>query len=215
METKPKWQTIPPAIFLPANLATDSPSFLQQIPTQSYSTSTSSIDSHDTDRLGDAIDALFEEVNADLQARNQDPADDPAVIDLTLAADPPPDYDPIPPDIAQEPNQDDQTLQNEIDDILRTVEEERHQQTEPPPSPDRRHMMMESKREMIAYHSNALYKRQDLSAVVNRARRNPNFRGLAALEVYAATAQHLSESNYRAWMADGLGYFNLGPRHPQ
>lgn len=95
------------------------------------------------------------------------------------------------------------------------MEEDRHHHVEPPTSPDNLRMMNESERAMVAYYDNAPYRREELPGVVNRARRNPRLRGLAALELYASVAQHLSVADYTRWIADGLGYFNLGPRHPR
>lgn len=59
------------------------------------------------------------------------------------------------------------------------------------------------------------YTREELLDVLHRALRNPNFQGLAALEMYVAVAQHLKGQHYLDYMEDGLGYFNLGPKHPR
>lgn len=228
MEIEPKWNTIPPAIFLPPNLATDNPRFLQQIPTRSTSPSTASVQSIASDLLGAAIDALFDEVNEEIQSHNHNPHTVPpsqdqaqlpfpdTIEETATQSVPAPTLDPNLGITTQDQQiQDDATLQQEIDALLRTVEEDRLRHATPEPPPDNVRMMNETERAIVAYHSDAPYSREELPAVVSRARRNPRFRGLAALEIYASVAQQLSDSDYRIWMADGLGYFNLGPRHPR
>lgn len=69
MEGTPKWITISLATFLPENLATDKPQFLQKIPIRAPSPDTGSESSIASDPLGAAIDALFDEVNEELQSR--------------------------------------------------------------------------------------------------------------------------------------------------
>lgn len=110
----------------------------------------------------------------------------------------------------------DQHLQQEIDDMLRTVEEERYRtQVNPPLSPRSETLVRRTEDEMRAHMDDTPYTAADLPEVVRCARRNPHFQGLAALELYTDVAQHLEGDNYRQWMIDGKGYFNLGKRHPR
>lgn len=97
-------------------------------------------------------------------------------------------------------------LQLEIDRMLKNAEEDRHQE-----------LMQAATCEAVARADAARrpYRADELPAMVRRARRDPNFYGLAALQMYTGVAQQLSADDYRSWMRDGLEYFNLGPRHPR
>ncbi|KAG0592849.1 hypothetical protein KC19_1G284700, partial [Ceratodon purpureus] len=105
-------------------------------------------------------------------------------------------------------------MQEEIEELLNRVEEERHEYHSPQYSPTTRRAIDRTEEEMRQRMIDTLYTQEDMPRVVERARNTPNFRGLTALEVYAQTAQHLSDENFRTWMADGRRYFDLGRRHP-
>ncbi|KAG0587401.1 hypothetical protein KC19_2G161900 [Ceratodon purpureus] len=101
-----------------------------------------------------------------------------------------------------------QRLQQEIEELLNRAETERHEENHATSSND-------NAEPSIRVEPDTPYTRDDLPQIMARARNTPNFEGLTALEVYAQTAQHLSDANFAAWMADGRSYFNLGRRHPR
>lgn len=99
--------------------------------------------------------------------------------------------------------------------MLRTFKDEQLREQSPSPlSPRSQVLATRTEAEMLARLDETSYSAKELPAVVHHARNTPNFIGLAALELYAEVAQQLSGDNYRQWMADGLGYFDLGKRHP-
>lgn len=96
------------------------------------------------------------------------------------------------------------------------VEEDRQREQEfSPLSPRSQALATQTEEQMRRFMDDTPYTAEELPAVVARARRTPNFRGLVALEMYAEVAQQLSGDNYRHWMADRRGYFDLGKRHPR
>ncbi|KAG0631745.1 hypothetical protein M758_1G276300 [Ceratodon purpureus] len=105
-------------------------------------------------------------------------------------------------------------LQQEIEELLNRAEEERHEYHSPEHPPATRRHINHTEEEMRRGMIDTPYTREDLPVILERARNTPNFQGLTALEVYAQTAQHLSEDNFRTWMANGRRFFNLGRRHP-
>lgn len=66
---KPKWQTMPPEVFLPRNLATETPSSPIHISTRSISSDTVSHDSEDDRALDQAVDDYLEGIINDLAQR--------------------------------------------------------------------------------------------------------------------------------------------------
>jgi len=71
-----------------------------------------------------------------------------------------------------------------------------------------------TKWEMVELMVTTLYMVEDLLIVVEKAWHYPNFRGLVALEVHTAMAQHLIDKDYLRHIQDGLQFSNLGRQNP-
>lgn len=226
---KPKWITTPPETFLPQHLATELPSSHGTIPTRSISSDSISYNSTDDRDIDQAVDQYIQNIIDDMAIQEQQRAED----GTELAPDEEPAHNNDAQTIEEEPyisrfpnymvysypnssprttKQIEDTLQQEIDDLLTKTEMERHQLAEEQTAQDRLHTPLAN--EVTARTQQLPYTTDDLPEILRAARAQPNFPGLPALEVYAQVGQHLDGLNFQNWMANGRGYFYLGPRHP-
>ncbi|KAG0595096.1 hypothetical protein M758_UG139000 [Ceratodon purpureus] len=216
----PRWHFTPPTSFLPYHLATEVPRVhFDAIPLRSPEPDSPSVGAPDD--FDEAIELLFQDVQRDLDNHQEivlpapEPPPPPLLLSpASLIAQRCRDHC-YPQNLVRDSSPDTaqrlQTfLQQEIDNMLAAVERERHEVEE-------MELIVAENEDAAARRlrfNRAPYQRDELQEVVRHAQCMPSFPGMAALEMYANVVQQLDGSAYDRWMADGQGYFALGPRHP-